>query len=217
MGIAVCLLRRAVRKLYPGFAYRSPPQSGFSGERLYAWLDTVWHRRHIDGNIVEVGCNACGTSLLTFQLLKRAGCFRRYICIDTFAGFVGDQFDHDVQHGLDRKFRWAFAFNTVDFIRKWLPKYGASEIELVQGDIVNMPDDLLPSTIVACLMDVDLEIPIYAGLKRIYPRLVRGGAILVDDCDETSQWGAKRGYLRFLKETGLPQKLFLGMGLIEKP
>jgi len=44
-----------------------------------------------------------------------------------------------------------------------------------------------------------------------------GGAILIDDCEESSVWRARKGYVRFVKENGLPEKYFMGMELVEKP
>ena len=217
MRLLTYWLQRLVRKLVPAIAYRDPPRSGLTPDRLYAWLDTVWQRRCLDGTILEVGCDECGTSYLTLQFLRRSGCPKPYVCGDTFSGFVHDQFEHEARMGLDRRYRLTFANSTLSFVRNLLAKYGADEINLVQGDIVTLDKDLLPGRIAACLLDVDLEIPIYEGLKKVFPRLLPGAAILVDDCEEDSVWGARKGYTRFLQETGLPQKTFMGMGLIEKP
>ena len=82
-----------------------------------------------------------------------------------------------------------------------------------KSDIVTMDEAELPERISVCLPDLDLEIPIYAGLKKIYPRLVDGAIILVDDCPENSSWaGARLGYQRFVKESNLPEEYFMGMG-----
>jgi len=216
MSRAIFLLQRFVRKHIPLIAYRHPPRSGFTPDRLYAWLDTVWYRRHLDGDILEVGCDECGTSYLTHQFLKRTGVSKRYVCVDTFEGFVPAQFESEMKHSLRQSFRTTFANSSIDYVRGMLAKYGASEVELVKGDIVSMPDSMLPTHVAACLLDVDLEIPIYEGLKKILPRLVSGGAILIDDCEEGSMWRARKGWQRFIQENGLPEKTFMGMGLIEK-
>jgi O-methyltransferase len=210
------VLQRFVRNYLRFIAYRNPPRSGFTPDRLYAWLDTVWHRRHIDGDILEIGCDECGTSYLTHQFLRRTGVEKRYVCVDTFNGFVPAQFDSESKHGLSQSFRFAFAHSSIDYVRGKLAKYGASEIELVKGDIASIPDSMLPTRVAVCLLDVDLEIPIYEGLKRVFPRLAAGGAILIDDCEEGSMWRARKGWQQFIQENGLPEKRFMGMGLIEK-
>ena len=66
-------------------------------------------------------------------------------------------------------------------------------------------------------MDVDLDIPTYEGIKKIYPRLETGGIIIVDDCPENYSWaGARIGYERFMKEHNLETNYINGLGIIEK-
>jgi predicted O-methyltransferase YrrM len=92
-------------------------------------------------------------------------------------------------------------------------------LEVVEGDIITIADDALPPQISVCLMDVDLARPIHEGLKRVYPRLVSGGIILVDDCEggQESGWrGGQVGYRRFVEEQGLPERYDAGMGLVER-
>jgi O-methyltransferase len=81
-----------------------------------------------------------------------------------------------------------------------------------------MPDLSLPDQVAVCLLDVDLEIPVYEGLRRIVPRLAPGGVVLVDDCDEDTTWaGARAGYSRFVSDTGVTEDYFLGMGRVFAP
>jgi predicted O-methyltransferase YrrM len=99
-------------------------------------------------------------------------------------------------------------------------RLGYNKVEVVEGDIVELAESALPSEISVCLMDVDLAIPIQAGLKKIYPRLVPGGIVLVDDCEDEgdTEWaGARVGYRRFVEEAGLPERYDSGFGVIENP
>ncbi len=89
-------------------------------------------------------------------------------------------------------------------------------MELVQGDIATVADDRLPDRVSVCLVDVDLEIPVYEALRRLYPRLVPGGAILVDDCPEGTEWaGSRVAYARFAAERALPELYFMDMGVVD--
>ena len=88
----------------------------------------------------------------------------------------------------------------------------------MQGDIATVPDEFPPTAVAVSLVDVDLEVPVYEGLRRIYPRLAPGGTILVDDCPPGHSWpGARVGYARFVKEHDLPERYFLGMGVVVAP
>ena len=87
---------------------------------------------------------------------------------------------------------------------------------MITGDITTLPDERLPQKISACLLDIDLAEPIYTALTRIYPRLVPGGVIMVDDCDDQTYYKARVGYDRFIKEQGLPDIIRHGNGVIQK-
>ncbi len=215
--LPVYLYKRYVRNNIPLIAYRHPPRSRLTPDLLYAWFDIIWKWRQLEGDILEVGCDECGTSYLSHIFLKNTGISKRYICVDTFEGFVPAQLENETQHGLHKSSRYYFASSRIHYVRRLLNKYGANEIELVKGDIVSMPDSMLPTKIAACLLDVDLEIPIYEGLKKIFPKIVKGGAILIDNCEDNSVWRARIGWQRFIQENGLPENKFMGMALVEKP
>lgn len=194
------------------------PVSGLQPERLYAYLDMLWSRRAVEGAVVEIGCYRGGTAAIAHNFLRRTGYGRRYLCIDTFAGFVESQFAHDERNGLKSRHRSHFSRNSIELVRKLHRRYGCAEIELIQADIATVDDRLLPESIAVSLLDVDLELPIYHGATKLFPRLAPGGIILVDDCPEGYDWvGARQGYQRFVRENALPETYLFGMGIIEKP
>jgi O-methyltransferase len=184
-------------------------------ERLYYYLDALWQRREIDGCVVEVGCWLGGTAATAHQFLAQTGRSRRYVCIDTFDGFVPEQFQADLVNGTPPQERKTFQANSKATVRKLIDYWDASSIELVQGDIVNVPDSDIPGDIAVCLLDVDLELPIYEGLKRIAPKLVPGGIILVDDCPDNHTFaGARVGYAKYCADEGIPEEYIFGFGVV---
>lgn len=187
-------------------------------ERLYYYLDALWQRRDIDGSVLEVGCWLGGTAATAHRFMVQTGRSRRYVCIDTFGGFVPEQFQADLVNGTPPEERKTFQTNSKAMVRKLLDYWDASSVELVQGDIVHLSDADIPSEIVACLLDVDLELPIYEGLRRIAPKLVSGGIILVDDCPEDAPFaGARVGYAKYCAESGIPEEYIFGMGIVRSP
>ena len=150
-------------------------------------------------------------------MTKALGVTRRYVCVDTFRGFVDAQFTHDRQAGTAASKRRGFQANSRALVQKLLTNWGVSDIELVQMDVVSMPASLLPEHVVVALVDVDIEAPTYAALEKLYPRLTPGGVILVDDCaaDPANPFrGARLGYQRFVAERKLPERYVFGMGVI---
>ena len=203
--------RYAPRLLYP------VPTSSLQPERLYAYLDALWQRRRLEGAIVEVGCWLGGTSAIASKMLTRTGYPHRYLAIDTFGGFVPEQFAHDQDLGTPASHRATFDGNSVDMVRRLLDHWGAPNVELVQADIASLAGDQLPECIAVCLVDVDLEIPVYEALSRAFPRLASGGIILVDDCAEGTSWvGACAGYSKFTREIGASERFLMGMGVLSR-
>jgi O-methyltransferase len=198
--------------------------SALGPERLYVYLDMIWQRRDVEGAVVEVGCWLGGTAAMARQFLRNSGIEKRYVCIDTFTGFVPEQLAAEGQRLDDR--RPTFTGASLETVRRLLRHYGCEDVELVAGDIVTLDEELLPPSISVALVDVDLELPVYEALRRVWPRLAPGGVILVDDCpdDPASERayrfrfpGAKRAYGRFVSEIGRDPGYRLGMGIVTRP
>ena len=205
-----------MKRLAPTLVYRKPT-SMLQPQRLYAYLDAVWRRRDLEGAIVEVGCYVGGTAALASNMLRNTGFEKRYVCVDTFSGFVGQQFDVDARRGTSAEQRSEFAANSLSVVRRLMRHYGAERVELVQADVTTMAASSLPDRIAVSLIDVDLEVPTYEALRRIYPRLVPGGVILVDDCDPEGDWvGPRAGYERFVADHGLAEEYAMGMGMLRR-
>ncbi len=197
---------------------RRPLVPELQPERLRFYLDTLSRHADEDGAILEVGCFRGATTVAACQHLRRIGKpARQYMIVDTFSGFASDQFDEDVRLGTPESFRTHFALNPLVLVERTMRYYGLSEVTVVQDDIVKMGEQQLPERVKVCLMDVDLAVPIEAGLRKIWPRLVPGGVILVDDCDAETDWrGAQQGYQRFCADQRLEEHYEAGFGVLVK-
>lgn len=212
MSLTTFLKRHALGRVL----YRHHPV-GLMPERLYAWLDALRDIRDVPGDIVEIGCSVGGTAALSWSFLDRTGDRRRYVCIDTFSGFIPEQFDVDVASGTDPAKRTMFDGNSLNLARWVLAHHGAEAVELVQGDIMRLDPARMPSSIAAALVDVDLAEPVRAALERVWPRLSPGGIVLVDDCPEDTDWQARRGYQEFCRTYEQPERYLFGMGVVTRP
>ena len=191
------------------------PETELGPDRLYAYLDALWQRRAVPGDVLEIGCFRGGTTRIAYRFLRSIQSPKRYVAMDTFHGFVSGQFEQDRRHGTPDRLSTGFSINGLEAVRRSLKADGCDGVELVKGDIATVADSALPTTVAVCLIDVDLEIPTYAGLSRVIGRLASGGVALVDDCDPANDFaGALVGYRRFVSEQSLPEEYFMGMGLV---
>ncbi|MDN3358949.1 class I SAM-dependent methyltransferase [Actinomadura sp. DC4] len=205
------LRRRALAR----WLYRRP-LSQLSPERLYLWSQALIETADVPGAVVEIGCASGGTSAHCDRLLRNIGVSKPYVAIDTFDGFVPEQFDHDAERGTPEAVRHGFAASSQILVRQILKQLGAPDVELVQADIVTMAPQSLPSPISAVLVDVDLSQPVYAALRKVWPLMAPGGMVLVDDCDLRTGFRARDGFQRFCAEFALAEDYTYGMGVLRR-
>lgn len=204
------------KNLFKDVLYRRmTPGLGCKPDRIHLWSDALMQTQDMTGHVLEVGCSIGYNASYSNYLLKRLKKIRPYLCVDTFSGFVDDQFDTDVKEGTKKSQGSMFSASSIELTRWYLNKHGAENIDLLQGDIVTLDEHKLPDEISACLLDVDLLEPIYEGLKKIYPRMQKGGVILVDDC-EGEMWQGRKGYEKFMEEMGFEPEFQYGMGILRK-
>lgn len=195
--------------------YRYPPFA-LAPERLAVYLNGLLDRMNVPGDIGEIGCNLGGTAIIAAKMLQRSGWSGRYICYDTFGGFVDEQFAVDVGRGTEPWRKDMFSANSIGLVRKILTHHDCRNVTLVAGDITTIPDSALSDRYAAILLDIDLSEPTYEALRRFWPRLTPGGAIFVDDCPEGHVWKARLGYQRFCRDFGLPEIYRHGLGILQK-
>ena len=150
----------------------------------------------LPGSIVECGVFK-GTSLLTFLKLTETFCpgdtLRRVIGFDTFTGFAGlapqdgtpNERYGKIVGGWDSLDFLPVLQEIVDLAQKdsMIPRF--KRVQLVQGDAsITVPEYVKtnPGLRISLLhLDMDLYEPTLAALKHLYPLVVPGGVVLLDE------------------------------------
>jgi len=205
-----------IKKILAPLLYRHRPV-GLGPARQYFYLDWLYKTLNVPGAVVEIGCNVGGTAALAHKMLRQLGSSKRYVCVDTFSGFVEEQFETDLELGNHPRRRRSFSANSLSLTRRVLSLHDAADVELIPADILELDPASLPETISACLIDVDLYQPVLTALAKTYPRLAPGGVLLVDDCQEETDWQARKAYGAFMEELGLESRIEFGMGVVTAP
>ena len=209
-------LKKLARSALAPLLYRYPPFT-LAPERLYLFMHYLIETQTVPGAVVEIGCNLGGSAIIARKMLRRLGMDKSYICIDTFDGFVDAQFSADTARGTPAGDRTMFSGNSRVLVGKIMDQHGCDDVTLIEGDVTTLPDDDLPDLCSVVLVDVDLTEPTLVSLERFWPRLAKGGVILVDDCAEHSSWKARLAYEQFCDGKGIPPIYRFGMGLLVKP
>ena len=190
--------------------------------RLRAVIDSVRYciRADIPGDFVECGVWRGGSVLAMISTLQRLGADDRDIHLfDTFEGMT-EPTEHDTspldgsalktwreaQAEGSRAWPEVFgseAFNEED-VRRVLLKTGYPEerLHFVRGPVEETVPDAAPSQIALLRLDTDWYESTRHEMHHLYPRLSRGGVLLIDDY---GHWeGARRAVDEHLAETGEP-------------
>ena len=173
-----------------------------SRERLYATVMACKHvlTQSIPGDFVECGVWRGGNSIVAAHLFARGDGARSVYLFDTFAGMTApspqdlrardnrDAMIDYIAHQRETHNEWCYAslpdvarnFSDLNLLRP--------NIKFVEGDVVESlkSEANLPRTISVLRLDTDWYESTRTELEVLYPRLSRGGVLILDDY---GHWG----------------------------
>jgi len=163
-------------------------------ERAYALYRSVRYvaNRGIPGDFVECGVWRGGSCMLMAQTLlsctgELSSIDRTIYLYDTFTGMTepGDEDviawnGRSVRERFERFASWAVTREEVEANLRGTG-YPPERLVFVEGDIVDTLDSVRPETIALLRLDTDWYASTAAELDALYPLLVPGGVIIIDD------------------------------------
>lgn len=175
-----------------------------SPENLYSTLLACKYvlDRDIPGDFVECGVWRGGQSILAAAMFEQAGSARKVWMYDTFAGMTAPT-EHDVDHvgrqAVDKSGSarpviendWVYA-TLADVERNFEACHvGMGSHRVIKGDVAETirRSECLPERIAVLRLDTDWYESTKLELEILYPRLSRGGVLIVDDY---GHWGGAR-------------------------
>jgi O-methyltransferase len=177
-------LEEAFVRLYP----ECRPFTMTSWERLYAAYQAVRHvcRHNIPGAVVECGVWRGGSSMMMARaLLEHFGPRPELYLYDTFDGMVAPtEKDGAIARAVwDAHDGRGFCLSPLDEVRANMrsTKYPDALVRLVQGTVETTIPAVMPDAISILRLDTDWYESTLHELTHLYPRLVPGGALIIDD------------------------------------
>ncbi len=159
-------------------------------------ISKIINNRQVPGSVAEVGVYRGNFAFYINKLFPD----RRFYLFDTFEGF--NEKDIEVDRVKD------FSININSQFKDTSEEFVLSRMQNPQNCIVKK--GYFPSTVVdvednfaLVSLDTDLYSPIYSGLEYFYPRLSKGGYILVHDYFNRSFEGVKNAVDDFCKEQSI--------------
>lgn len=169
-------------------------------QRQYTLMELLRESRPAldEGNVSECGCWRGLSAYQIASRLKSYGFKNKFFIFDSFEGlseFGKEDLENNIISDQDKR-RREFAcsvetvsenlkdFSFIEYKKGWIPsRFG--EVERLKFSFVHI--------------DVDLYQPIKDSLEFFYPRMVKGGAIALDDYGYLDFPGAKRAVDEFMR------------------
>jgi hypothetical protein len=136
----------------------------------------------IKGDFVECGVFFGGASMLIAKTLLALNDTSRDLWLyDSFQGFVGKQAKDDITWYGDSITMRLPDFDTIAMDNIASTGYPPEKIKLVKGDIEKTAVENQNGQIALLRLDTDTYHSTRAELEHFYPKLVQGGALIIDD------------------------------------
>lgn len=164
-----------------------------SKQRMLALYNSVHYIRdnNIIGDFVECGVWKGGSSMLMIDLIKKLALDKNAYMFDTFTGMTNPSI-HDVDHkGISastylnqvEKYPNVAAKSLLEDVTFYFKKENllSERCHFIKGDVLDTIPLNSPEKISILRLDTDWYKSTYHELLHLYPKLVSGGILIVDD------------------------------------
>ena len=195
---------------------RAAPFTMTTVERMYGlWQAVAYlHREGIAGDILECGVWRGGSSLLAALTLMQLGDSSRTLYLfDTFEGMTAPS-EHDaslidgqsaqtaLEHTKREAGAWSvWSYATLEDVQETMSLAGYPRVEYVRGPVEKTVPDEAPEKLALLRLDTDWYESTRHELEHLWPRLVPGGVLIIDDYGDWQ--GARKAVDEYFSESQL--------------
>jgi O-methyltransferase len=167
-----------------------------SQERIFGLIEAVKYiiENKIEGDIVECGVWKGGSMLAAAEtLLKFENSKRHLYLYDTFEGmsepteldisFNNEKANHLLNADKDKEKNLIWAFSSLETVKQTMSMldYPSDNIHYIKGKVEETIPATLPEKIAILRLDTDWYESTKHELIHLFPRLVKGGVLIIDD------------------------------------
>lgn len=183
----------------------------------YAWRAHVacWAARHaaqLEGDFVECGVNRAHLSAAIIDYLDFARlATKTFYLFDTFQGLVDSQVAPEDRGAYRHVYEECY-----DEVRAFFSS--VPNVRLVRGEVPHSLTTVAIDNVAYLSIDMNCAAPERAALDHFWPKVVRGGVVLLDDYAWLGYENQKKAHDEFARRAGVEILcLPTGQGLITKP
>jgi O-methyltransferase len=189
----------ANRLMRPKYGYKINPG------QLSAMIEFIDGTSGSGAAVVEIGVAQGDSSVFLLEHLRCVRDPRQMLLFDTFSGFTDESIDFEVENRSKKRQSFdVFKYGDESRFIANVQGAGYTNFKTVAGDASRF-DWRSIGPIGAVLLDIDLYKPTIDILNAIFPSIVEGGGIVVDDCLAGTPWdGSLQAYEEFILKHDLP-------------
>jgi len=180
-----------------------------SNERLFGLIEAVRYivRNRVEGDFIECGVYKGGSMMTVALVLLEENCSDRDLYLyDTFTGMTDpSDVDVDFRGNVMHHTRWPVVPEEAVRAALYSTEYPRNKIHFVRGRVEDTLPDQAPEKIALLRLDTDWYESTKHELVHLYPRLVQGGVLIIDDYGQ--YLGSKRAVNEYLSEQNIPTLL----------
>jgi O-methyltransferase len=183
-------------EMHKSVVKKTEPFTMTSQERIFGLIEAVKYiiTNKIDGDMVECGVWKGGSMLAIAEtLLKFNDSGRQLYLYDTFEG-MSEPTEHDISFNDQKAERLldadknkeknlTWAYSTLDTVKQTmsLSDYPEANIHYIKGKVEDTIPATIPNKIALLRLDTDWYESTKHELTHLFPRLVKGGVLIIDD------------------------------------
>ena len=199
------------RIMWPKYRY------GIHPGQLAAMVQLMENTKGEPGCIIEIGVAVGKTSVFLLEHLKTTEDSRPVLFFDTFCGFTPKSVALEINDRSKSKFKncfQCFQYGNEQLFSCSIAGAGYTNFKTYKGDAAEFDFSTI-GPISAVLLDIDLYQPTLTCLRAIWPYLVEGGGIVIDDCIPGGPWdGSLQAVEEFAIEIGAHASRVGGKGMM---
>lgn len=183
--------------------------------RVYINLWAASYANKLEGDFVECGVNRGGFSRGIVDYIDFKNGNKKFFLYDTFKGIVPNQASSEEKHLLDHNKRYEMFDDNYEYVKKEFKDFN---VEIIKGII---PESLPKADIdKVCYLSIDMNLvyPERQALEYFWPKVVKGGIIVLDDHAHYGFEKQKKSNDEFFAQFDLEVlTLPTGQGVVIKP
>ena len=157
--------------------------------------------RYIEGDVVEFGTYNGNTALFMASLTEK-----QLWLFDAFSGLP----EKKAVDGNDPTFKMGTLATSVENVIKAFREFGLPQPKIISKWFKDVTPDDLPTHIAFAHLDGDFHDSIFDSLVAVYPRVSKGGVVIIDDYHHYGLPGVKTAVDAYLRDK--PEKILTPIG-----